>query len=387
MPSSYPGTTQRTLGGVGLNITKASTFAGFKNGITTRLVSIIGKNERQEVMSGLKNNVPPQISIDTQGIIVSDTERTAQYIAMHDNKGDLIVACADMDAIKNMDPKYIDEHIKKAQPACVVFDGNIGQEPKLATVLASRSAGALIGFEPTSVEKAAGIASVPFGKRGQIVKAVPNHTIDFSTPNVYELTAMHEKLQEGEYFDVDGWFPIIDALNLGTSFRNRMEAFTRSVPEISDILIEGTVQKAIQILPFIPNLFVKHGPRGVVLFQLLLDQASISQQLDQLGPNTTSSYDIDSRTNVVSAYFPGRAGTDIGLLVQHFPAILTDPESIMSVTGAGDTFCGVILAESANNKNWLNSPREKERILEHAQRAASLTIQSEQSVNPKIIDM
>lgn len=387
VPSSYPGTTERTLGGVGLNIAKASTFAGFKSGMTTRLVSAIGKNEQLEVTSGLATEVPAPVSFDQQGIIVSDSERTAQYIAMHDKNGDLIVACADMDIIKNMDTAFITSHIEAAKPSCVLLDGNIGPAPKLATVLAARSVNALVGFEPTSVEKAADIAGVPFGKLGQILKPVPNHTVDFSTPNIYELASMHAKLQDNEYFDVDGWFPVIDALSLGTSYRNRMELFTRSVPEISGILSDGTAQMAVQMLPYIPNLFVKHGARGVILFQLLLDRTIISQQLSQLGPNASSSYDIDARSNVVSAFFAGRDGTDTGLLVQHFPAIPTDPSAIVSVTGAGDTFCGILLAESAKNKEWLNSPKEKEKVLAYAQKCASLTIQSKDSVSTKILDL
>jgi len=387
VPSSYPGSAERTLGGVGLNITKASTFSGFKHGITTRLISAIGKNELNEVTEGLKAEAPGNVEIDQQGIIVSDTDRTAQYIAMHDKNGELIVACADMDIIKNMDPEYIEKHIKAAKPSCVLFDGNLGQSPKLATVLAARSVDAVIGFEPTSVEKAADIASILFGKRGQILKAVPHNTVDFSTPNVYELTSMHQKLQDNEYFDVDSWFPIIDALNIGSSFRNRVEVFARSVPEISDILVNGTAQKAIQMLPYIPNLFVKHGPRGVILFQLLLDQKVIDSQLEGLGPNTTSSYDIDAKSNVVSAYFAGKPGSGIGLLIQHFPAIPTAPESIVSVTGAGDTFCGVLTSETARNKEWLLNPLEKSRVIELAQKAASLTIQSSHSVSTKIIDL
>lgn len=399
VPSSYPGTTTRTLGGVGLNIAKASTFAGYKHGITTRLVSVIGKNDHQEVSSGLEKEAPSPVLIDQQGILISETAQTAQYIAMHDTKGDLIVACASMDIIKNMDPKFIEEHIKSAKPTCVLFDGNIGQDQKLATVRAARSVGALVGFEPTSVEKAAAIGAVPLGRRGQILKCVPNHTVDFSTPNVYELTAMHEKLQDEEYFDIENWFPVIDVLNLGSAFRNRMEGFVRAVPEISEILVDGTVQKAIQLLPYIPNLFVKLGPNGVILFQLLFDvETQIDPQLDQLGPNVTSSYDINDQTNVVSAYFAGRddGGSKLGLLIQYFPAVSTNPSSIVSVTGAGDSFCGVLLAESARSSSgsgagsggdWLYNIAEKDRVLELAQKAASLTIQSEQSVSTKIIDL
>lgn len=331
--------------------------------------------------------MPAPVKFDEQGILVSETERTAQYIAMHDSKGDLIVACADMDIIKNMDPEYIKSQIEAARPSSVLIDGNIGHDAKLAAVLAARSVNALVGFEPTSVEKAAGIAGTPFGKRGQILKPVPHHTVDFSTPNVYELSSMHAKLQDNEYFDVDGWFPIVDALNLGTSFRNRMELFTKSVPEIEGILTNGIAQMAVQMLPYIPNLFVKHGARGVILFQLLLDDATISRQLGQLGPNASSSYDIDAKSNVVSAFFRGRAGTETGLLVQHFPAISTDPVSIVSVTGAGDTFCGVLLTESATNKEWLYSPKEKEAVLAYAQKCASLTIQSKDSVSTEIIDL
>lgn len=372
VPSSYPGSAQRTLGGVGLNLTKASTFAGYKHGISTRLITSVGKSEVSEIKQGLEKSIPSPLTLDQEGIIVSETERTAQYIAMHDNQGDLIVACADMDIIKNMDPVLVSEHVEKAEPKCVLFDGNLGNSAKLATVKAAKQQNAIVGFEPTSVEKAAQIAEIPFGQQGQILQAYPNHTIDFSTPNFYELSTIHSKLDANGYFELDSWFPVVDALNLGTEFRTKMEYLSKTYPALRDLLSEGTIQKAVQILPYIPNLFIKQGANGVILLQLL---SSV--------PKPCVSF--DGATGVVSAYFEGRHGH--GLQFHHFPAIPTNSSDIVSVTGAGDTLCGLLLSEFARNPEWINDYEEKVRIVEYAQKGASLTIQCAESVSPKILDL
>lgn len=383
-PTSLPGKIEKTLGGVGYNVTKACLLRGKNLGVTARLVSSIGESERAEVLSGIESEVAGQfgsaIEFDTSGLHVSTTHGSGNYVAMHDAAGELVVACADMEIFEYIDSAFIADQIGKSGPRCVLFDGNIGQEQMVAAIRAARTTGAIVGFEPTSVKKAAALAGQPFDSLKRVLKGVvPANSVDFATPNFYELTALHEQLAEQEYFDVDSWFPIIDALSLGDTFRSKVEAMARSTPQLRDALLrDGVAQKAIQVLPYIPHLFVKLGADGVLLFQLLLGVDAVAAQQSQ----ACGSDEVPPLAQVFHA-----ARSDVGLLIQHFPAVEVDPAAIASVTGAGDTFCGFVLAETAANPAWLYSTADKVRVMDKAQLAARLTLETKKSVSEKILDI
>lgn len=134
----------------------------------------------------------------------------------------------------------------------------------------------------------------------------------------------------------------------------------------TDLLAAGTLQKALQLLPFIPNLFIKLGKYGAIAMRLLLpgDRA--------LSLSSRSSNAIVSRA---------RDGTGVGgLWVEHFKAEFVDREDVVSVNGAGDTFLGVLLARLAKGGDLTECVRT-------AQRAAARTIRCSESVSIEIKEM
>jgi pseudouridine-5'-phosphate glycosidase/pseudouridine kinase len=77
--------------------------------------------------------------------------------------------------------------------------------------------------------------------------------------------------------------------------------------EMPDLIEEGTVQQAIQMLPYIPNILVKLGPRGTLSVRL-----------------------VPKNNDVKGLRLPG---VHADVVVRHHPA--TQPHGIVSVTGAG----------------------------------------------------
>jgi len=112
---------------------------------------------------------------------------------------------------------------------------------------------------------------------------------------------------------------------------------------------------------------VKLGADGVVLVQLL--------------PPATSP---------ASAALPSGAivsrgtGAVRGIMVRHFPAEVISQEDIISVNGAGDTFLGAVLAGLA--KVGVNGVHVEE-IISRAQKAASLTLRSPESVSGRVVEV
>ncbi|PRT55243.1 hypothetical protein B9G98_02863 [Wickerhamiella sorbophila] len=347
-PSSFPGQVTTTLGGVGHNVALASAYSGAK----TRLISVVGEKEEPAV----KKSLSP--AIDAAGIqIISG--RTARYIAMNDAEGELIVACADMESVEKMDPKHIEQELRFADAKVVVFDGNLGVE-QTQSVLAAQ--GFKI-FEPTSVPKSARIAD-------HNLKVFPNPSINMATPNTMELMSMFEEFSFKDRFDLDHWFPIIDAIPMSdpvTQFK--IDRFLNTNPHLESIVESGLLQAAVHILPYIPNLFVKLGKDGVLTFQL------IEYLKDRTGDTA------DGRgLYILSKKKP------FGLLMQYYPVPEVVPaSSVQSVNGIGDTFCGVLAAQLSQTQMWLRDDGpSKANAITKAQRAAALSLQTFAPVSTEV---
>jgi pseudouridine-5'-phosphate glycosidase/pseudouridine kinase len=350
--TSYPGKIESSIGGVGHNIALAALYTGETSGVNVRLVSQVGSDDAT-VIQRVK-----QEGLDVAGILENSQMRTARYVSMNDGSGELVIACADMDVIRDIDEQHIKKEIRRAKPKVVFFDGNIGDEQKAAVVGVAREVGAFIGFEPTSVPKAGGLATLN-------LQTYPNHLIDFATPNVLELQEMFESFHEAGRFDIENWFPVIDALGVNQDLRQQIENMAKAKPELADIISSGIAQRALHLLPYIPSLLVKRGDRGVLTFQLLSD-------LDQ---TRRAGLKKATEGSQVSSVLVRRDGGKLGVLVQHFRAKQVNPSEIVSVSGAGDTFCGALLAELVKDPTCLaDSGSRKVALMDRAQRAAAISI-------------
>jgi pseudouridine-5'-phosphate glycosidase/pseudouridine kinase len=73
------------------------------------------------------------------------------------------------------------------------------------------------------------------------------------------------------------------------------------------------------------------------------------------------------------------------VVLRHFPALKAD--SPTNVTGAGDSFVGTLIAGIASDGNQIYDPQGLENIVNTAQQAAVLTLQSHEAVSPLLSTM
>ena len=134
-------------------------------------------------------------------------------------------------------------------------------------------------------------------------------------------------------------------------------------PELVDA---GIPQQAIKLLPFFPTILTKLGPKGVLMTKLL------SSEAPELWDEGERQYVLSRNTTA-----NGKAGVG-GLYVRLFPVEkVLPPEEVVSVNGIGDTFCGALAVGLAKAKKVQD-------VVGFAQRAASLSLRSRESVSPEL---
>jgi pseudouridine-5'-phosphate glycosidase/pseudouridine kinase len=338
MNDSNPGLIRNSVGGVGHNVTMASHYglqSKFCNSNKkARLVSVVGEDiSGKSILSSLES-----IGVDTLGILVSPGS-TAQYVSNHDANGDLIVACADMKLIEQDFSNHIIRQIDRSSPQSVILDCNISSSVATKVVEHLRGKDINVIIEPTSFAKAARIGQIP----GHVF---PSNVIDLITPTVAELDAIYTSFAANEKFDdLDNWFPLVDSLGITTQFRERLTMLA-SRPQytiLGDLLNQGVLQQAFQILPYIPNILVKLGDKGVVMVCL---STSIS---DYNSIPTTSPY-----TPQFILTSKSTTHGQLGIAIKYFPIPKENQNlDIINVSGAGDAMVGYLAATLLSGPNWL----------------------------------
>lgn len=141
--SSTPGTIRVSVGGVARNI--AENLA--RLGIEAVLLSAIGaggSGQRILVNAG-------EVGINTDYLIISAEYHTAAYIALLDEKGNLVMSVDDMEILALITPQIINRRrnlIKNA--TLVVFDANLPEATIAALVKVAQRYGIRLCADPTS---------------------------------------------------------------------------------------------------------------------------------------------------------------------------------------------------------------------------------------------
>jgi pseudouridylate synthase / pseudouridine kinase len=166
----------------------------------------------------------------------------------------------------------------------------------------------------------------------------PKHSINVITPNILELKAMYNAAQENGLFEGSEWWSILDSFKVTSQFRQGselldhaeidVEILLRKItpgkdssvvdskggnidPPLPGLIIEGSVQQAMSLLPYIPNVLIKLGPQGILCVRLFPKDAAIN--------------DTDNTLRL--------RGAHVDVIVRYFPGLKT--QGIVSVTGAG----------------------------------------------------
>jgi hypothetical protein len=124
---------------------------------------------------------------------------------------------------------------------------------------------------------------------------------------------VYSAAQKDGFFESSEWWTVVDSFNITSLFRQGKLSQLANVDidillkEMPDLIEKGMVQQAIQLLPYIPNILLKLGKRGVLSIRLSPKTTNTSKGLRLHGLHADA-------------------------CVQHHPAI--QPDQVVSVTGA-----------------------------------------------------
>lgn len=379
MGDSNPGTLRSSVGGVGFNVSLAHKYAILGSKKSYRFISAVGSDlAGQSLLAEVE-----KVFGDASGIKVLDSLESAQYTAMLDPEGELLLACADMSIFERPEGmEFFKEQIIRAQPETLVVDCNLSPEVLnliLETAKKDLKQPPKLIIEPTSAVKLSRIAKVNTKNLG----VFPNNTITMITPTVGELESIHSSFSQRELLDdYDEWFPALDLLGINSQFREKMAARANKNKNLKYLLEQGVIQQCLHLLPYVPNIAVKLGKRGVVLVKLSTDVERYKSI-----PTSSPFAPAFIITSEGQQFEDRRAGA----VIEYFP-IPTQNENIqvVNVTGAGDTFIGV-LSSYASRNDWLDSEIKSIEQEWHmwesfynAQVASGLSIQSHKAISPEI---
>lgn len=365
--TSNPAVITQSLGGVSSNVARAAHLLGAE----VRLCSAVGDDlGGKAALEGLSD-----FGMDTAGIKTmasASGSRTAQYVAVNDSSRDLVLAMADMsilestssghESIPDVLETFWQPQLKRSQPSHLVLDGNWPSSHLAKWISAGQAANTYTIFEPVSNAKCTRPFHLPFP---HALATFPNPSIHLTTPNRYELAAMHAAARETGLLERADWWAVIDALGIPSSgARTQMSLATSS-----QLVDQGIPQQSVQLLPFFPAICTKLGSEGVLLTQILPagDPRLASGRyapfiLSRCANGTEESLGVG------------------GVYMRLFPAVEdVGEEEVVSVNGVGDTFVGTLVAGLAKARKEGKEGRVED-LIDIAQRAAVLTLKSRESV-------
>lgn len=358
LQTSNPATITQTLGGVGQNIATTLHYLG----TSVRLCSIVA----DDIAGSTALAMLSERGLSCTGIkTIKNGWRTAQYVAINNSQRELVLAMADMkilERVLDFDLSWI-SYLNTCKPKWLVVDANWDESTLHKLIIAGRASGAMVAYEPVSIAKSKRLFALTGEFKGTLM-AVPNHSINLSTPNNWELASMHAAAKAAELFERDDWWQIIDAMGLSSSgSREKLVAATNA-----KLVDEGIPQQIIQLLPFIPSIATKLGRNGVLLTQLLPPSD------DRLTSPAFSPYILSRSAG------PDHKAILGGVYMRLFKVAEYVPEDeFRSVNGAGDTFLGVLIAGLVRK-----NPKELVDLIDIAQRGSVMTLKSKEAVSPMI---
>jgi len=364
--STSPGSVQMSVGGVALNIARASHRLGVRD---VMLVSQLGTN--CSFADFLLNHLA-SLGLRVDGLHRTHQASTGIVNMFLDRNGELLGGVADLKSIENIDYQRICDLIRSQKPKVVCFDGNLssdGIDKLLQTCHESDSV--ITAYEPTSVVKSCkimkGLVRTYAGTRGE-------KKLTMMFPNLQELTEIHERgMGDVEELESGGDFRSIQALQADEGFVERVR---QTAP--GWVGETGTLQMGLKLLPLVDVMVVKNGGQGLVL--IAAKPATRSSPMAGLFPCCSHKR---GGSDGHDGWIMNRAQT---LCFKHFPALQTPPGPI-NVTGAGDSLCAAFLAALATHPSQPDATVDWDLIVRTAQRMAVRTLSSNQSVGDTQIDI
>ncbi|KAF8272906.1 indigoidine synthase A-like protein [Lactarius quietus] len=370
--STSPGTVTVHLGGVGRNMAEAAhrvSISKFQSRSSeTVLVSSVGDDS----LGRLLREEMRTIGMRTDGVITSGRKSAVCNMVL-DDSGNLIGGVADMDIVHSIEPEMVISRVIEHEPTLVAMDANVSPDVLKALVQHCNANNIQTFFEPTSVIKSTSILPAIASALESDLDGSP---IKFASPNLLELAELYKcaRAEPWELTSHDYWWRTVDKFSIGTEFRASLDRLARENAgakgrTLSFLVDRGIAQMAINLLPFFQHLVIKCGDLGVLL--------AMRFPTDKPTAWTGERTDIQRRQIVVH-------GKSELVVIKHYPAHELDPQSVVSVTGAGDCLVGAILAALTKNASTFDNPELADDIIALAQSAAVQTLQSSLAVSPSL---
>ncbi|EHK24754.1 uncharacterized protein TRIVIDRAFT_122474, partial [Trichoderma virens Gv29-8] len=352
--TSNPASITQSIGGVGHNVALAAHRASRQAQV--KFSSMVGDDiAGATVLSALEASGLDSTYVKKLDRTEHPGSRTAQYVAINDRSKNLVMAMADMGIFtQHLFPEDWKSTIKATDPKWLVVDGNWSPKGIRTWIHSANEHGSKVAFEPVSVEKSKSL----FGpQRGVPTLGVfPHQSVDLSSPNIYELSAMYSAAKDNGYLDSPEWFEIIDSFGM----RGARDQFVRLTSvELTDA---GVPVQSIQLLPYIPTLITKLGSKGVLLTTIL-------------GKDDPRLRDRESDEYILTRSYDGNPAVG-GIYMRLFPPV-EHVENVVSVNGVGDTFLGVMVSGLAQGGRV-------DKLVDVAQRGAVYTLKCAESVSKDV---
>ncbi|KAH8586460.1 Indigoidine synthase A like protein-domain-containing protein [Bisporella sp. PMI_857] len=353
-----------SIGGVGYNVAFAAHLVGGNESVG--LCSLVVDDVAGQTILSNRSLIQED-GLGTDGILKissSTSRRTAQYIAVNDAKGDLVIAIADMGVFEE---RILDSHLSTIQVSdnlkWIVVDANWNPDTARAIMSKYSSLGVKVAFEPVSVAKSSRILQPSLKDRVNL-GVYPQNMVNLTTPNQHELSAMHAAAREYGLFENEEWWKVIDAFGISSAgARDRFVSITNSA--MTD---RGIPLQTVQLLPFFPTIVTKLGVDGVLLTELLK-------------PNDPRLRDPIHSKYILCRTFNMSDKLSIGGVYMRLYPCVEKVEDVVNVNGVGDTFLGVLVAGLARGLPLRND------LINLAQKGAVMTLRSKMSVHPKLRDL
>jgi len=369
--TSNPAQISQTIGGVGRNVALAAHYLG----VRSELFSLVGDDAAGRLaLTSLKS-----ADMGTGGVFTVPQIsglRTAQYVSVNNARKDLEVGMADMDIFEKGAGDHLhlwkdrlhlgiphDTHARKRH--VFVVDANWHPNQLLHLLSKAVESHYYTAYEPVSAAKAPRIFQSLSSSSN--VGVFPKNPIDLVCPNVAELDAMYAYAESAGLFDATAWKAVMASLDvIPKDLQEHLKTF------LPDELVEQQlVQRCMHLMPYFHTILLTLGSNGILRVQSL-SRNGLEKAIKQ---DSLPSYCIVAKTAGAETRY-WRA-----LLVQHIPAPrVLRGDAILSVNGAGDTFLGAYLALLIKRTKE-NRKTTTEKLVEGAQEAAILTLQSKEAVS------
>jgi pseudouridylate synthase / pseudouridine kinase len=225
----------------------------------------------------------------------------------------------------------------------------------------------IFSSEPTSVIKSVSILPAISSALGSKFHGSP---VKFASPNLLELAELYRSTNTNpwELTSHDYWWRTIDNFSIGTEFRSSLEQLARQ--DAGSFLVDqGVAQMAINLLPFFQHLVIKCGDLGVLL----------AMRFPADNPTAWAGERSDVRRRQIIAH-----GKSEIVVIRHYPAHTINLQHTVSVTGAGDSLVGAVLAALEQNQSAFNNPESLDGVIDLGQSAAIETLRSPFAVSPSL---